>query len=159
MPARALLSMRKTVSPQAVENFVWGHQEYQQEEAGCRLRRTLPALRSFRDVRGLRSLLALDYLEFNLIAFLQALVSFGRDRAVVNEDIRAAIVPSDEPISLRIVEPFHGSLQTFHVPPSFLRLVLETVRISRVPQKCVGIVMPVGGAVKDKHHNSCPFFG
>jgi hypothetical protein len=87
--------------------------------------RIFPALGRFRDVRGLRSFLALNDFEFNLIAFLQALVSFDGDRAVVHEDIGAAIVSSDEPISLRVIEPFDGSFQTFHVPPSCLRFVPE----------------------------------
>jgi hypothetical protein len=41
----------------------------------------------------------------------------------VNENVRP-IFPTDKPISLGVVEPFHSSLQTFHVPPSAFSLVL-----------------------------------
>src|ERR1700723_1700692 len=71
---------------------------------------------SFGHVRRLRPFLPLGDFELHRIAFLQALVSLGTDRAVVDEDIRP-IRPTDEAISLGVVEPLDGSFQSFHVPP------------------------------------------
>src|SRR6476660_1685368 len=79
-------------------------------------------LSDFGDVGCLWSLLAFSDLEFDLIAFLQALVALGADRAVVHEDIWS-IVTADEAIPFCVVEPLHCALQSFHlVPPSFARL-------------------------------------
>jgi len=73
-------------------------------------------LRSFRDVRGLWTFLALRDLELYLISFLKALVALRSNRAVVHKDI-SAIVPSDEAVALGIVKPLHGTFQSFHVRP------------------------------------------
>jgi hypothetical protein len=79
-------------------------------------------LSDFCDVRRLGALLAFGDLEFHLIAFLQALIAFGAYRAVMHEDI-CSIVTADEPVSFRVVKPFHCALQSFHLgPPSFARL-------------------------------------
>ena len=69
-------------------------------------------------VRRLRSFLTLGDFELHLVTFLQALVSFRTDRAVVNKNIRAICTP-DEPVAFRVIEPLNGSFQTFHVPPAF----------------------------------------
>ena len=47
------------------------------------------------------------------IAFLQAFVPFACDCTVVNKDICATVSP-DETVSLRVIEPFDGTLQTLH---------------------------------------------
>src|SRR5690349_15023176 len=52
---------------------------------------------------GLRTFLALHDLEFNLIAFLKALVTLRFDCAVVNENIRPTIL-ADESKPFGIVE-------------------------------------------------------
>jgi hypothetical protein len=68
---------------------------------------------------------SLGDLELYLIAFLQALVSFSRYRAVVHENIWSTFA-SDKAIPFGIVEPFHSTVQAFHVTPSgthFLRRV------------------------------------
>jgi hypothetical protein len=62
----------------------------------------------FSYVRGLRTVLAFGDFKFNLIAFLQALVSLARDGAEVNKNI-GAILSSDEPVSLRVIEPLYGA--------------------------------------------------
>src|SRR5690348_9746157 len=67
------------------------------------------------DVCGLRSFLALHNLELHRIAFLQALIAFAADGAVVNEHI-GSVVPSDEPVSFGVIEPLHSSFQSIHVP-------------------------------------------
>ncbi len=51
-------------------------------------------------VAGLRSLLSFYDLEFHLIAFLQTLVAFRADRAVVHKYVRVSIVAADKAESL-----------------------------------------------------------
>jgi hypothetical protein len=75
-----------------------------------------------RDVCSLRSFLAFSYLELDLIAFLQTLVSLGRNCAVVHKDI-GAIIASDEAVSLRVIEPLYRSFQAFHLLPLFLHVL------------------------------------
>jgi hypothetical protein len=82
-----------------------------------RRRHLLETLRRLGDVGGLRALLSLGDLELDLIAFLKALVAFRSDRAVVHEDVRAAIVASYEAVALGVVKPLHRTFQTFHVRP------------------------------------------
>src|ERR1700687_1303125 len=84
-------------------------------------RRVLPErrggpLRGLGYIRGLRSFLTFGNFELYRIAFLQALVAFGANRAVVDKyvwPIRAA----DEPVSLGVIEPLHGPFHAFHVKP------------------------------------------
>jgi hypothetical protein len=75
-------------------------------------------LGGFAHVRSLRTLLTFGDFEFHLIAFLQALISFGGDGAVMNKNIWPIRAP-DEPVPFRVIEPLDGSFQTFHVPPAF----------------------------------------
>ena len=75
------------------------------------------SLLSFTYVGSLRSFLALHNFEFDCIAFLQAFVSFRRDGAVVHKNIRAAIVASNEAISLGVVKPLYRTFQAFHLRP------------------------------------------
>src|SRR5215469_6937437 len=67
---------------------------------------------------SLRAFLTFGDLKLHLVPLLQAFVSLGTDRAVVNEDVRPIRAP-DEAVSLGIIEPLDGSLQTFHVSPLF----------------------------------------
>ena len=60
--------------------------------------------------------MALGDLKLYRVAFLQALVSFGCDRAVVDENV-GPIGAADETISFGVIEPLDGSFQAFHVPP------------------------------------------
>src|SRR5215469_18129234 len=46
-----------------------------------------------------------DDIEANGVAFFQRPVTGTLNRAVVGEDIGASVVPADEPIAFRIVEP------------------------------------------------------
>src|SRR5205823_14557259 len=62
-----------------------------------------------RDVRRLRPLVALLGLELHLRVLSERLVALADDRAVMNEQILAAAVGGDEPVSLVGVEPLHGS--------------------------------------------------
>jgi hypothetical protein len=75
------------------------------------------SLRSFGDVCGLRPFCTLGHLKFHLIAFLKTLIAFRSDRAVMDEDIRAAIVASYESVALRVIKPLHRTFQTFHLRP------------------------------------------
>ena len=65
-------------------------------------------------VRGLRALLALNYLELDAVAFLEGLEHTSLDSAVVDEDVRAALM-RDETVALRVVEPLHGPSDACHV--------------------------------------------
>src|SRR5260370_40006319 len=77
----------------------------------------LRGLRGFRlgYVLGLRTFLALDNFEFNVIAFLQALVAFRLDGAVVDKPGRA-VVPANKAEALRVVKTFHFSFDSRPVP-------------------------------------------
>jgi hypothetical protein len=72
----------------------------------------LGLLLGYGHIAGLRTLLAVDYLEFDLIALLEALVAFRVDGAVVNEHIRAAVVAANEAKAFRIIEPLYGSFMS-----------------------------------------------
>src|SRR5579864_2986256 len=80
--------------------------------------RACPVLLSFHNICRLRAFLALGDLELNLIAFLQALVALGGDRAVVHKHI-GPIRATNEPVSFRVIEPLYGSFHTFHKEPLF----------------------------------------
>jgi hypothetical protein len=80
-------------------------------------------LRRFHDVCRLRTLLSLGDLEFDLIPFLQALVTLRIDRAVMNKDIRS-IRTTDEAVPFSVIKPLHGAFQAFH-EPLFLHALLE----------------------------------
>ena len=68
------------------------------------------------DVRRLRSLLAFGDFKLHRVAFLQALVAFGSDGAVMYKNV-GTIRATDEPVTLGVIEPLHRAFQTFHVPP------------------------------------------
>jgi hypothetical protein len=65
-------------------------------------------------VFSLGAFLPLDDFKLNVIAFLQALVAFRLDGAVVDEHVRA-VIPSDETEALRVIEPFHFTFNSRHV--------------------------------------------
>ena len=64
----------------------------------------------------MRALGALCYFKFNLIALLQALVTFRCNCAVVDEYIRP-VFPADKTVALGIVEPLYRTFQAFHLRP------------------------------------------
>ena len=66
-------------------------------------------------VGGLWPFWSLHNFEFHCIAFLQCAVPVTNDRRIVDENIRT-ILAADEAVSLRIVEPFHGSLHLLRPP-------------------------------------------
>src|SRR5262245_54532813 len=70
-------------------------------------------------VLSLRAFLTLPDFELDVITFLQALVAFGLDGAVVDEHIRA-VFPADKAEALRVVKPFHFTFDSRHVPYSEL---------------------------------------
>jgi hypothetical protein len=77
----------------------------------CLGRRVYPT-----DVGRLRPLLSLNNLKLNRVTFLQALITFGRNRAVVHEYIRS-VVTADEAVTFCVIEPLHRAFQPFHVRP------------------------------------------
>ena len=62
---------------------------------------------------GLRTLLALNDVEFDLVPFFQAFVSIELDRAVMDKHV-GAVIPANESISLRVVEPLHFAFVLSH---------------------------------------------
>jgi len=62
---------------------------------------------------GLRTLLALNDVEFHLVPFFQALVSIELDRAVMNKHV-GSIIPADKAITLRVIEPLHFAFVLSH---------------------------------------------
>ena len=72
--------------------------------------------RALANVGGLRSLGTFGDFELDRVAFLQALIAFRTDRAVVYENI-GAVGAADEPVALCVVKPLHCAFQSFHVPP------------------------------------------
>ena len=86
---------------------------------------------AFADVRRLRSLLAVGDFELHRVAFLQALVAFRSDRAVVYKNV-GTIRASDEPVAFCIIEPLYRAFQTFHVPPLSARLSVGGPRRARI---------------------------
>lgn len=63
----------------------------------------------------LRAFLSLDNIELHLVAFLQTFVPIDLDGAVVHENVRS-VVPSDESVPFRIVEPFDFASILSHEP-------------------------------------------
>src|ERR1035438_4555492 len=70
-----------------------------------------------RHVACLRAFLTIDDLEFDLVAFLQALVAFDVDRAVVHEHVRTTILPAYESKAFRVIEPLYGAFQSHVLLP------------------------------------------
>src|SRR6476646_2411066 len=70
---------------------------------------------------GLRAFLSLNNFEFNVIALLEAFVSLRLDGTVVDEHIRA-VIPADKAEALCVIEPFHFTFNSRHVPYSGLSL-------------------------------------
>jgi hypothetical protein len=68
---------------------------------------------ALRDVGGLRSLLPFGDFEFHRIAFLQTLIAFRTNGAVMHKYI-GAIRPPDESITFRVIEPLDRTFQPFH---------------------------------------------
>jgi len=69
----------------------------------------------------LRAFLSLNNFEFNVIALLEALVSLRLDGTVVDEHIRA-VISANKAEALSVVEPFHFTFNSRHVPYSGLSL-------------------------------------
>src|SRR5437899_11942570 len=95
-----------------------GERQTRAEKIGWR---AYPVLLSFHNICSLGTFLALGDLELNLIAFLQALVAFGGDRAVVHKHI-GPVRTTNEPVTFRVIEPLYGSFHTLHKEPLFCTL-------------------------------------
>ena len=76
-----------------------------------------PLGRFFRagDLIGLRPLLSLDDIEFDLVTFFQTFIAVKLDCAVMNENIRS-IIAADKSIAFCVVEPLHFSFVCSHEP-------------------------------------------
>ena len=69
----------------------------------------------------LRAFLSLNDFEFNVIALLEALVSLRLDGTIVDEHI-GPIISADKAEALCVIEPFHFTFNSRHVPYSGLSL-------------------------------------
>jgi hypothetical protein len=65
----------------------------------------------------LRAFLSLNDFEFNIIALLEALVSLRLDGTIVDEHI-GSIITADKAEALCVIEPFHFTFNSRHVPYS-----------------------------------------
>src|SRR5260370_1363569 len=64
--------------------------------------------------------LALRHVEGDLLAFLERLVARALDRAVMREEILAAVIRRDEAETLRVVEPLYGTCShVYSIPHSY----------------------------------------
>src|SRR4051812_26169303 len=61
-----------------------------------------------------RAFLALRHVEGDLLAFLERLEAGALDRAVMREEILAAVIRRDESKTLRVVEPLNGTCSHCH---------------------------------------------
>src|SRR5947209_15796965 len=68
---------------------------------------------SHADVARLRTLRTLRSVELDVVAFFERFESSSLDRAEVHKQIFSAVIGSDEPESLCIVEPFHRTFCHF----------------------------------------------
>lgn len=66
------------------------------------------------DLIGLGTFGAFNDVEFDFVAFFEALVTFALNGAVVNEDVGSAIT-AEEPIAFCIVEPLYGAFILSHL--------------------------------------------
>ena len=60
------------------------------------------------DLISLRAFGSLNDIELDLVAFLEALIAFALDGAVVHEDVGATLA-AEESVSLCVVEPLYGA--------------------------------------------------
>jgi hypothetical protein len=111
---------RRTPSRVVIHDIAPAHENgdsYSQIRINCAPISTNNSLsRTFGNVGGLRPLGAFGDFELDRVAFLQALVAFGTDCAVVYENVRT-VGASDEPVALGVIKPLHRAFQSFHVPP------------------------------------------
>jgi hypothetical protein len=66
-------------------------------------------LRKLDNIGGLRAFLPLDDLKFDLIALLQAFVTFTGDGAIMDKYIRSIVAPK-ETVPLCVIEPLDCAL-------------------------------------------------
>jgi hypothetical protein len=76
---------------------------------------------------SLRALLPLNDIELDLVSLFETLVAIELNGAVVHEDVRP-IVPANETIALRVVEPLHFSFVLGHVSVTSLQSRFERKR-------------------------------
>ena len=102
----------------------------------------------------LRAFLSLNNFEFNVIALLEAFVSLRLDGTVVDEHIRA-VIPADKAEALCVIEPFHFTFNSRHVPYSGLSLGTQSLW----PEDqflLLGLPLFLGRDVKHRRFNLLP---
>src|SRR5687767_291595 len=87
----------------------------------------------FAHVRGLRTFGSLDHVVLHALAFRERPEAIHHDRRVVDEDVLAATVRSDEPVPLCIIEPLHRTGR--HQSLSFLKRKRANTSTSTILRK------------------------
>jgi hypothetical protein len=103
----------------------------------------------------LRAFLSLNNFEFNVIARLEAFVSLRLDGTVVDEHIRA-VIPADKAEALCVIEPFHFTFDSRHVPYSGLSLGTQRTEVPRTSFFSLGLPLFLGRDVKHRRFNLLP---
>src|SRR5947199_3703475 len=91
------------------------------------------------DVGSLWTLLPMDNLELDAIAFRERLEAAALDGAEVDKDIRSSLA-RDEAVALGVVEPLHRTLETCHeryLLELCSRSCLRDLRVRSTPQRRV----------------------
>ena len=101
----------------------------------------------------LRAFLSLNDFEFNVIALLEALVSLRLDGTVVDEHI-GPIIPADKAEALCVIEPFHFTFDSRHVPYSGLSLRARSILVPRTSFSSLGFATLFG---KGRKHRRLTF--
>ena len=94
------------------------------------------------DVRGLLALRSAHDFELNLLAFFEALEAIHLNRAKVCEQIFAAVVRGDEPVTFGVIEPFDSTSshiqaiprKTLHDPHHLMDAQIALTSELSVPQ-------------------------
>src|ERR1700730_8410676 len=89
-------------------------------------------LRDLDDVLCLKTLGPLDPLPGDAAPFLEGAETFGDDRGVMDEDVRASL-PHDETVALGVVEPLHGTLLSHTLAPCSRLFGFAAIRAAAMP--------------------------
>jgi hypothetical protein len=92
----------------------------------------------------LRTLLSLNNFELDVIAFLEALITLRLDGTVMDEHI-GPIIPANKAEALCVIEPFHFTFDSRHVPYSLRSPKTTSVRGSMTGFLLLVLPLLLGG--------------
>jgi hypothetical protein len=96
----------------------------------------------------LRAFLSLNDFELNIIALLEALITLRLDGTVVDEHI-GSIITADKAEALCVIEPFHFTFNSRHVPYSGLSLGARWTVVPRTSFSSLGFATFFGKGRKN----------